>query len=260
MSHALQAILSSAKSAMDRGDLTTETLSVGARLGLESRSRELASALEAASPDRIRTILFTLEDMVARNEPDAAMARYSIERDISDLSDMPEWALRWAAAAFRRAEIGDGKFRPTAGELRAAAVRKVEAVRAEQYRLDAVLRAKVPPPSKPIDPEMRAKAAEQLQLAAAAFRIRDLEAERARGAGRDVLSEETEEAKALRRDARAVESPSERDAIAAFHMQHLDSRKAEFRAPLTVSPMLEKKLGIRRSGDRPEDFDQSEGG
>ena len=144
MSQALFTALSNAyRALMEGGELTAAKLPSGARLGLETRRRELAPLLAPAAPERIVLILSTLDGMTARAEMDPDVARVAMKRDIADLSGLPEFALAAAARAYRKGEIGDGKWRPTAGEIAKLARAKADEYREELAKIEAVLSAKV---------------------------------------------------------------------------------------------------------------------
>lgn len=142
MSQALSMALTRATNAL-RDGLTPADLPSGTREGLVTRGQELALALAPADPNRVRLILATLADMAGPTETDPNKARFAIERDVADLSGLPEWALAAAARAYRRGEVGDGRWRPAAGEVAKLARAKCEAARAEAYRIERVLKAKV---------------------------------------------------------------------------------------------------------------------
>jgi hypothetical protein len=124
------------------GALTSDDLPSGTRRDLVARRQELADCLMPAAPDRIRQILATLADMPAQAETDPTKARFALERDVADLVLIPEWALTAAARAYRRGEIADGKWRPTAGELAKLARFKCEAALIQAAQIDRVLAAK----------------------------------------------------------------------------------------------------------------------
>lgn len=165
--------LSRARSALAGGELTSDALPTAARHGLQNRLADLRGALWPAKPDAVRAILLTLADMPTQVESDPSKLRYSLERDVSDLACLPEWALASAARAYRRGEIGDGHWRPTAGEIARVAREKARQWIEEASRIDAVLTARLAPASKPIDPERRKQLADILRAAAAELVERD---------------------------------------------------------------------------------------
>lgn len=163
MSQALDLALSTAVMALEGGSLPATALPEGARLGLGRRIRELDASLARASDDMIRKILATIADMPSRVETDPAKLRFALERDVSDLSEFPEWALAAAARAYRKGEIGDGPWRPTTGDLATYARQRVAAHRRERERIERVLRAKIEPPKKPASAEQRKASADRLR-------------------------------------------------------------------------------------------------
>lgn len=163
MSQALDVALVRAVSAAEEGSLTERELPAGARLALASRARQLSDALAPSEPETVRKILSTLSDMPSQTEADRAKLRFALERDVSDLREFPEWALAAAARAYRKGEVGEGKWRPTAGELATYCRRKVLAHAKELLKIERVLKARVEPPRKPISPEQRKSMADQMR-------------------------------------------------------------------------------------------------
>jgi hypothetical protein len=138
-------------------------LPAGARNGLETRSRELQNALEMPHPDRVRAIIAQLATMPSRTEDDPAKRRLAFDQYLVICSDVPEWALEWSVMAFLRNETGQSSFRPTAGEVRSFAMRRVQGVIAERHKIETVLRAKIAPPKKAIDAEKRKQLADMMR-------------------------------------------------------------------------------------------------
>lgn len=164
MSIQLSNALAIASNALGAGALTETALPSGARLGLETRLRELSAALEFPRPDRVRSIVTNLGTMPSRAEDDPAVQRFVLEQYVAICSDVPEWALDWAAWQFLKHETGNG-FRPTGGELRELAMRRVVGLDAERQKIDAVLRAKIAPGGKTIDADRRKELADMLRAA-----------------------------------------------------------------------------------------------
>jgi hypothetical protein len=164
----LRAALDAAYAEASFGAVSEARLPSALRLGLERRREDLGAALKGASEARILAALATLQRMVARAEGDAEEAEFAMRCDLADLAGVPAWALEAAAAAFRRGEAGAGKFRPTAGELRREAMRRVEGYAEELARIDRVLRARIEPARKPLDPDRRRELAEAMRAAAGA--------------------------------------------------------------------------------------------
>lgn len=172
-SQALGLALSRAASALTNGELPPDALPSAARHGLQNRLADLRVALAPAKPDAVRAILLTLADMPTKGESDPAKLRYSLELAVSDLEGLPEWALASAARAYRRGEIGDGHWRPTAGELAKLARERLLDWHKEASQIDAVLTARIEPGSKPIDADRRKRLADMLREAAAGLVDRD---------------------------------------------------------------------------------------
>lgn len=167
MSQALDIALARAVMAIEEGSLSAQALPEGARLGLATRARELDASLARAHADAIKKILATIADMPTKVETDAAKLRFALERDVSDLSEFPEWALAAAARAYRKGEVGDGHWRPTAGDLASYARQRVAAHRREREKIGQVLRARMTPPQKAASPEQRKRVADGLRELAA---------------------------------------------------------------------------------------------
>lgn len=167
MSQGLHTALRIARNALvGERELLPEALPQMARIGLKNRLADLRMGLAPAERSRIREILATLADMPKQVENDPTKQRYSLERDVVDLSEFPEWALASAARAYRKGEVGDGRWQPTAGELAILAREKVQRFAEEAAQIDAVLRAPVAMPHKPIDPERRKELANLVRGAA----------------------------------------------------------------------------------------------
>jgi hypothetical protein len=123
------------------GKLMAKDLPDAARQALSARQICLAEGLAPANDRQIRAVLATLADMPAAAESDPLKARFALERDILDLTGLPEWALADAARAYRRGEVGDGRWRPTAGQLARLAREKCAAARREHQEISRVLSA-----------------------------------------------------------------------------------------------------------------------
>lgn len=151
------------------GSIGAELLPALLRHALMRRREILAAALQAAPREKILAVLASLDGMVTRAENDLGEAKFAVRRDIEDLVGLPLWALEAAAAAFRRGDVGQGKFRPTAGELRCDARQRVQAYAEELAKIERVLRARVEPPKREPDPERRKALAAMLRAAAIAM-------------------------------------------------------------------------------------------
>ena len=141
MHPAVEVALSAGLVALDSRLLCRETVPNGALVSLKNRRRDIDDCLTPAPQKTIAKVLTSLGGMpaqsVANSDEAAALAR----QDVEDLADVSAWALESAARAYRRGEIEDGKWRPTAGQLRKEARRRENDVRAELYRINRLLNA-----------------------------------------------------------------------------------------------------------------------
>ena len=141
----------------------------GARAALERRAVELAPWTAPAGKSdvfaEVMGLFNGLQPRFASEEERAAqMVLYT-----DDLSGVPRWALAASCQAYRRAEVGDGRKMPTAGEVRIRAVRLVEALDREERQIRAVLNAQ---PGRPAPtPERCAALVAAARDLAAAMRI-----------------------------------------------------------------------------------------
>ena len=141
----------------------------GARAALERRAVELAPWTAPAGKSdvfaEVMGLFNGLQPRFASEEERAAqMVLYT-----DDLSGVPRWALAASCQAYRRAEVGDGRKMPTAGEVRMRAVRLVEALDREARQIRAVLNAQ---PGRPAPtPERCAALVAAARDLAAAMRI-----------------------------------------------------------------------------------------
>jgi hypothetical protein len=164
MHQALAISLSRAVSALDEGSLTADALPSGPRAGLASRRQQLREALAPCGPQRAAANLATLANMSFRGEPSQAMLTAIGKQDVADLADLPEWALAAACKAYRLAEIGDGHWRPKAGELRTEALRRAETHMRELAQIERVLAAPLALGRRPpATPEQRAEMSRRLR-------------------------------------------------------------------------------------------------
>lgn len=149
----LQAVaegLSAGLAALDNDMLHRETVPVAVVHSLRLRRQELMAALAPAPRPFILKVLASLNGMAARGVASEAESLAMARQDAEDLSDVAPWALEAAARAFRRGEIGDGKWRPTAGELRKEARRREDEPRAELFRIGRLLDAPTLERPKPV--------------------------------------------------------------------------------------------------------------
>ena len=235
---ALADVLSRAAMAIDAEYLRPEDLPESDRQQLVTRKQELAFALVPAEQDRIRLILATLADMPTAAEQDPVKARFALERDVADLSSLPEWALAAAARAYRRGEVGDGKWRPTAGELARLARSKCEAARAEAYKVAKVLAAEIDNRPK-IDADKRAELKGMIDNIARRKQVADeVRAQVAQAFG------DQEDPKYL--DPKALSGEAKKQALARL-AEHQRELVAEWNAnPPMFSPELAAHRGIRQ--------------
>lgn len=142
MHPALEAALSFGLSALDTGYLHRESIPEGALVKLLDRRHALEASLVPAPRNVIGKVLALLGNMPAKSVPNEEELAAFLTQDIEDLSDISSWALEDAARAYRRAEIGDGLWRPTAGQLRKEAREREVPARAELHRISKLLGAK----------------------------------------------------------------------------------------------------------------------
>ena len=159
---------------------------------------EQIAAAEVASMFAVMSVKGMGDD-----EADAMMAVY-----VSDLADLPYFALSGACRQYRRGQLGDGKWAPTPGEICQAARRLMDAPLAEKSDLNAILAAEVQRPV--IGPDRRAELlAEKDALLAS-------------------LSGKNAMIAAL--DARKCSDPKRRDDVAEKILADLERRRAEYAA------------------------------
>lgn len=128
---------------MQGGNLFLLDMPDKVRQALAARHALLAEALTPANDHQVRAVLATLADMPAPSESDPSKARFALERDLRDLNGLSAWALADAARAYRRGEVGDGRWRPTSGQLARLAREKCASVRREEQRISRVLSAPI---------------------------------------------------------------------------------------------------------------------
>lgn len=157
--YALEGWLAAANSAVETGDLNSLTLPSGPRSGLMSRRDALRDCLTPCSRARAGALLASLIGMAARAQSEPGAANALAIQALDDLSDVSEWALSDAVRAFRVGELGDGRWRPTTGELRIAARKREAKHREELWKLNRLLDhpAIDAPPVKRVSPDQFAK-------------------------------------------------------------------------------------------------------
>lgn len=159
----LERALSLAEMMIGSGDLKRGTLGEPARGALLKRLDELVLALAPCQAAKIPAILTQLDAMMAPGDAGDALTVAQAKLDLRDLSGLPEFALRGAIEAFRRGAVGDGKFRPRAGEIRLEALTRAQPFARERWRLEALKLEALPEPGKPIDEERRRALAEAMR-------------------------------------------------------------------------------------------------
>lgn len=137
--YALAGWLAHAITSADNGKLSALTLPSGPRSGLESRRDALRDCLAPCPKARIAGLLASLGGMASRAQADPDTAKALAIQSLDDLSDVSEWALGEAVKAFRLGQIGDGRWRPTVGELRIEARKREAPHREELWKLGRVL-------------------------------------------------------------------------------------------------------------------------
>lgn len=119
-------------------------LGLRARAALIARKFELNEAMRPGDKSEISQSLLTFVDMRGGFKPgSAAEAAYFNKLRAADLSEVPLWALVETVKAFRRAEIGAGLLRPTAGQLRKHSFERAAALFVELRDIERVLAAPV---------------------------------------------------------------------------------------------------------------------
>lgn len=152
--------------ALESGYLCCATVSPHALDVLRRRRVEIEMALQPAPRRTIITVLGSLGNMQSAKDSTPEEASAFVKQDIEDLADISAWALEAAARAFRRGEIGEGKWRPTAGELRKEARRRETYCRAELLKLRKLLDAPALNDPRPVYVDRERVESLKLQLAA----------------------------------------------------------------------------------------------
>jgi hypothetical protein len=141
MHPAVEGALAMGLSALQEGSLHSGVVPNGALVSLRSRRAQLEACLAPASTEVIVVALASLGNMPGQSIPNPTEVAALAAQDVEDLADVPGWALVEAARAYRRGEVGDGKWRPTAGQLRKEAIKRATAVRGEVWRIKRLLDA-----------------------------------------------------------------------------------------------------------------------
>lgn len=166
---ALDLALTRASNALDEGGpLPMAALSRDERSALMARRVAINAALAPSSKRGVAEALATLSNMSRRGQPSEKMEDALAKQDVDDLIDLPEWAVSAACRAWRLAEIGDGHWHPTAGQIRAEAQKRMEVFVRERAKLARVLDAPVREPA-PVQasPEQRKRVLDGLRALAA---------------------------------------------------------------------------------------------
>lgn len=172
-SQALDLALAAAVSSLENGHLPADSLPSGARVGLASRARYLDDAMTPATREAVASVLASVSNMPSKTEIDPAKVKAFLELDMADIiaSKLPIWALEAAARAYRLGDVGEGHWRPTAGDLVTCARQKAASAYRERQQIAAVLSAKVDPPKKPASPEQRKELADRIRALAAGMSV-----------------------------------------------------------------------------------------
>jgi hypothetical protein len=148
-----RAALSVALCALHLGeDLTDEVLIPAERAGIEARRRSLARDMRWGTRAEIADVLKTIKLTMGGTErltPEHAARK--LDQEIHDLSDVPFWALLESAKAFRRGDVGDGKWRPRSGQLRKLAMQLAGPFIEEMAQMERVLAAPIVETRTPAD-------------------------------------------------------------------------------------------------------------
>lgn len=157
--------------AVEEGSLHREVVPKGALISLQNRRKAIEASLMFAEPSTVVKLLTTLNRMAVRVLDDEREVEAFVRQEVEDLSDISAWALDQAVVAYRRGDVGDGKWRPTAGQIRQEARRREQPVRAELYQLQRLLdhRDLEKPKPEPLSPERREELIRLLRETAASF-------------------------------------------------------------------------------------------
>ena len=123
---------------------------------MRERRDQLDAALVPARREAVAALLATLAGMARSQRLDADTSRAIVLQEVDDLSDVSQWALAAAVRAYRVGDVGDGQWRPTAGQLRLAAKKHELTFRVELNMLATALDSALflrPPPEKPVSRE-----------------------------------------------------------------------------------------------------------
>ena len=141
MTAEVEAALSFGLSALESGYLNRETIPRNLVETLRDRKADIAAALRPATRGAIAKVLASLNGMPSQSVVNTQEMAAMLRQDVDDLEGLSEWALDAAARAFRRGEVGDGKWRPTTGQLRKEARARETQPRGEAYKIGKLLDA-----------------------------------------------------------------------------------------------------------------------
>ncbi len=133
-------------------DLTDEVLIPAERSSIEARRRSLATDMRWGTRAEIADGLKTVKLVMGGTErltPEHAAKKLDLE--ILDLADVPLWAFLEAVKAFRRGDVGDGKWRPRSGQLRKLAMQLAQPFIDEMAQIDRVLSAPIAEARRPVE-------------------------------------------------------------------------------------------------------------
>lgn len=125
------------------------------RAFMERRKWEIDDALAPATADSLLAELTAMFRVMAMRGGDEQELEAVIRVYLADVQDLPHFAVARACQAFRRGDVGGGKFAPTPGELRAQAKTYINPWTDERARLMRILGAKVLPPVAPESEERK---------------------------------------------------------------------------------------------------------
>jgi hypothetical protein len=115
------------------------------RAFMANRVSEITQSLTRAETSALVAELTTLLRVMKLKNGDEGEMSGMLRVYIADLEDLPLWAICEACKAFRRAQVGEGVFAPTPGELRKYAQGLTTAWIEERAKLQRILDARVLP-------------------------------------------------------------------------------------------------------------------
>lgn len=123
-----------------------------ARSGLDNRLNLIKAWLGPAGEEAVKEPVMMLFAVMAHSKLGEMDSKILLRVYMSDLADLPAFAIHKACERYRKGEVGDGKWMPGIGELRTEARKACEDLEREKAEITTVLTAKVlaPPPKKSI--------------------------------------------------------------------------------------------------------------